>query len=133
VVKEKKATAGPEWFNLPKTELTPELRRDLKLLKMRDVIDPKRFYKKNNKGSEVPEYSQIGTIVVRLKFYLCQSLRSNQRTGGPYRVLQRQATEEGAQEHLRRRSAGYRSQEWPYEEQVQRHPSLEDEREEGIL
>ncbi|KAF2490559.1 rRNA-processing protein FCF2 [Lophium mytilinum] len=60
---EKKATTGPEWFNLPKTELTPELRRDLKLLKMRDVIDPKRFYKKSGKTSEVPEFSQIGTII----------------------------------------------------------------------
>merc|ERR1711907_361288 len=32
---EKKATAGSQWFNMPKTDLTPELRRDLQLLKMR--------------------------------------------------------------------------------------------------
>ena len=60
---EKKATAGPEWFNLPKTELTPELRRDLQLLKMRDVLDPKRHYKKMNSKSDVPAFSQVGTII----------------------------------------------------------------------
>ena len=41
----KKATAGSDWYNLPKTVVTPELKRDLQLLKMRDVLDPKRFCK----------------------------------------------------------------------------------------
>lgn len=31
---------------------------------MRDVLDPKRFYKKESKKSQqVPEYSQVGTII----------------------------------------------------------------------
>ncbi|KAF2733517.1 Fcf2-domain-containing protein [Polyplosphaeria fusca] len=59
----KKATAGSQWFNLPKTELTPELRRDLQLLKMRGILDPKRFYKKSDAKSDVPEFSQIGTVI----------------------------------------------------------------------
>ncbi|KAF2715190.1 Fcf2-domain-containing protein [Pleomassaria siparia CBS 279.74] len=59
---EKKATAGSDWFNLPATELTPELRRDLQLLKMRGVLDPKRHYKKDNK-SEYPAFSQVGTVI----------------------------------------------------------------------
>jgi hypothetical protein len=62
VAKEKKATAGSDWFNLSKTELTPELRRDLQLLKMRGVLDPKRHYKKDNK-SDFPAFSQVGTII----------------------------------------------------------------------
>lgn len=42
--------------------MTPELRRDLQLLKMRGVIDPKRHYKKDGK-SDIPTYSAVGTII----------------------------------------------------------------------
>jgi len=59
----KKATAGERWFNIPKTDLTPELKRDLQLIKMRNVLDPHRHYKKDNGKMKAPEYSQIGTIV----------------------------------------------------------------------
>ncbi|KAI3337018.1 Fcf2-domain-containing protein [Xylariaceae sp. AK1471] len=57
-----KADAGPQWFNLPATDLTPELRRDLQLLRMRDVLDPKRHYKKDNSRA-IPEFSQVGTVM----------------------------------------------------------------------
>ncbi|KAK8199218.1 Fcf2 pre-rRNA processing-domain-containing protein [Phyllosticta capitalensis] len=60
--KQIEATAGDKWFNLPKTDLTPELKRDLQLLKMRNVLDPHRHYKKED-SKDVPEYSQVGTIV----------------------------------------------------------------------
>jgi hypothetical protein len=48
---------------MPKTDLTPELRRDLQLLKMRNVLDPKRHYKKDNSKNDVPAFSQVGTII----------------------------------------------------------------------
>ena len=60
---EKKATAGAEWFNMPKTNMTPELKRDLQLLKMRNVLDPKRHYKKDNARNDAPAFSQVGTII----------------------------------------------------------------------
>ncbi|KAH7122529.1 rRNA-processing protein FCF2 [Dendryphion nanum] len=60
---EKKASAGASWFNLPKTDLTPELRRDLQLLKMRSILDPKRFFKKSDSKGGVPEFSQVGTVI----------------------------------------------------------------------
>lgn len=63
VSKEKKATAGKDWFNLPKTDLTPALKRDLQILKMRGAIDPKRHYKKDSGKMAAPEYSQVGTII----------------------------------------------------------------------
>jgi hypothetical protein len=63
IPQEKKATAGADWFNMPKTDLTPELRRDLQLLKMRNVLDPKRHYKKDNAKNDVPAFSQVGTII----------------------------------------------------------------------
>lgn len=47
---------------MPKTELTPQLKRDLQLIKMRDTLDPHRHYKKDNGKMQAPEYSQIGTI-----------------------------------------------------------------------
>ncbi|KAI9040876.1 Fcf2 domain-containing protein [Aspergillus affinis] len=62
IIKEKQ-TAGADWFNLPKTELTPELKRDLQILRMRSVLDPKRHYKKENGKVQPPQYSQIGTII----------------------------------------------------------------------
>lgn len=58
-----KPTAGPDWFDLPKTEMTPELKRDLQLLRMRSVLDPKRHYKKESGKAKPPEFSQVGTIV----------------------------------------------------------------------
>lgn len=45
--KAKASVAGDKWFNMPSAELTPELKRDLQLLQMRQALDPKRHYKKN--------------------------------------------------------------------------------------
>ena len=56
-------TAGPEWFDMPKTNLTPQLRRDLQLIEMRSVLDPHRHYKKNNRRGKIPTFSQTGTII----------------------------------------------------------------------
>ncbi|KAB2576978.1 putative rrna-processing protein fcf2 protein [Lasiodiplodia theobromae] len=78
-IEEKKATAGERWFNLPKTELTPELKRDLQLLKMRNVLDPHRHYKKENSKDFVPEYSQVGTIVEGPTEYFSARLQKKDR------------------------------------------------------
>lgn len=61
--KQTKADAGPDWFNLPKTNLTPELKRDFQLLKMRGVLESKRFYKKESSKAAVPTFSQVGTVI----------------------------------------------------------------------
>ncbi|MCJ1276893.1 hypothetical protein MMC21_004700 [Puttea exsequens] len=63
VVKGKRATAGPDFFDLPRTDVTPELKRDLQLLKMRSILDPHQHYKRDNSKNPIPEYSQVGTIV----------------------------------------------------------------------
>ena len=46
------------WFDIPKAEITPEVKRHLQLLKLRDVLDPKRFYKKDN-VKELPTHFQV--------------------------------------------------------------------------
>lgn len=51
-----------QWYDLPKTDLTPELKRDLQLLHMRNVLDPHRHYRKEGGKLKAPEYSQVGTI-----------------------------------------------------------------------
>ncbi|KAG0624466.1 hypothetical protein M758_3G250100 [Ceratodon purpureus] len=61
-VKNVKETSGSKWFNMPAPTITPEVKRDLQLLKLRDVIDPKQHYKKNDtKG--VPKFFQVGRYV----------------------------------------------------------------------
>ena len=47
---------------MPATEVTDEIKRDLEVLKMRDALDPKRFYKKNS-SKELPKYFQVKTNV----------------------------------------------------------------------
>ena len=42
-------TAGPGWYNLPKAEMTDAVKRDLQVIKMRNVLDPKRFYKRGDR------------------------------------------------------------------------------------
>ncbi|XP_061351075.1 rRNA-processing protein fcf2-like [Gastrolobium bilobum] len=62
--KQVKDTAGKNWFNMPAQTITPELQKDLKLLKLRGAIDPKRHYKKgDSKSKTLPKYFQVGTIV----------------------------------------------------------------------
>ncbi|XP_057573872.1 deoxynucleotidyltransferase terminal-interacting protein 2 [Hippopotamus amphibius kiboko] len=59
---ERQKTAGDGWFGMKAPELTDELKNDLKALKMRAGMDPKRFYKKNDRDG-FPKYFQIGTVV----------------------------------------------------------------------
>lgn len=43
--------------------LTEEIKRDLHILKMRNTLDPKRFYKRDTGRAEIPKYFQFGTII----------------------------------------------------------------------
>ncbi|KAK0737075.1 Fcf2 pre-rRNA processing-domain-containing protein [Apiosordaria backusii] len=62
--KEEKDNAGKDWFNMPRTELTTELKRDLQALRMREVIaNGKQYFKKDNRKDFIPTYSQVGTII----------------------------------------------------------------------
>ncbi|XP_012279219.1 deoxynucleotidyltransferase terminal-interacting protein 2 [Orussus abietinus] len=60
--REREKTKGKAWFNLPATEVTEEVKRDLEIIQMRSVLDPKRFYKKNDL-KVIPKYFQIGKVV----------------------------------------------------------------------
>ncbi|KAA8631328.1 hypothetical protein SMACR_08085 [Sordaria macrospora] len=59
-----KTDAGADWFNMPRTNLTPQLKRDLQILRMREVVAMgKQYFKKDSRKDFVPEFSQVGTII----------------------------------------------------------------------
>ncbi|CAM9370348.1 unnamed protein product [Phaeothamnion confervicola] len=55
----KDATAGRGWFNMRQADMTSELRRDAEAIRMRNFVDPKRFYKANDAPSK---FMQLGTV-----------------------------------------------------------------------
>ncbi|NWY74039.1 TDIF2 protein, partial [Erithacus rubecula] len=59
---EREKTTGDGWFGMKAPEITSELKNDLKVLKMRASLDPKHFYKKNDRDG-FPKYFQVGTVV----------------------------------------------------------------------
>ncbi|XP_045103605.1 uncharacterized protein LOC123499557 [Portunus trituberculatus] len=59
--KESEKTKGPGWFNMKAPELTEEAKRDLEVLQMRSVLDPKRHYKNDMKV--LPKYFQLAEVV----------------------------------------------------------------------
>eukprot|EP00057_Strongylocentrotus_purpuratus_P033374 XP_791185.2 PREDICTED: deoxynucleotidyltransferase terminal-interacting protein 2 [Strongylocentrotus purpuratus] len=59
---ERESTKGDGWFNMKAPEMTEELRNDIKVIRMRSTLDPKRFYKSNDMAA-IPKFVQIGTVV----------------------------------------------------------------------
>lgn len=59
-------TAGPQWFDLPapSDDDRPRLARELEALRLRNALDPKRFYRKDAEGSkrEIPKYFAVRLI-----------------------------------------------------------------------
>ncbi|RVW55959.1 rRNA-processing protein fcf2 [Vitis vinifera] len=53
-------------FDMPAPTITPELKKDLQLLKLRSAIDPKRHYKKSDsKSKTLPKYFQASLGLMR--------------------------------------------------------------------
>ncbi|CAL5418637.1 unnamed protein product [Camellia sinensis] len=78
--KQVKDTAGKNWFDMPAQTLTPELKKDLQLLKLRSVIDPKRHYKKgDSKSRTVPKYFQVGTVIESASDFFTGRLTKKER------------------------------------------------------
>ncbi|KAK9451708.1 Fcf2 pre-rRNA processing-domain-containing protein [Limtongia smithiae] len=74
----KESNAGDRWFNMPKTEVTPSIKRDLQLLKLRNVLDPKRHYRRED-SKEFPKYFQTGTVIEGPTEFFSSRLTRKQR------------------------------------------------------
>ncbi|XP_036368464.1 deoxynucleotidyltransferase terminal-interacting protein 2-like isoform X1 [Octopus sinensis] len=60
--KQRSKVAGDNWFNMGKPEMTRTIKNELALIQMRNSLDPKRFYKSNDR-KRFPKYFQMGTVV----------------------------------------------------------------------
>ncbi|XP_047955648.1 rRNA-processing protein fcf2-like [Salvia hispanica] len=76
--KQVKDTAGKNWFDMPAQTITPELKKDLQLLKLRSVIDPKRHYKKGD-SKTLPKYFQVGTVIESTSEFFSGRLTKKER------------------------------------------------------
>ncbi|KAK7429500.1 mitochondrial 37S ribosomal protein rsm10 [Neonectria magnoliae] len=73
-----KATAGSKWFDLPKTDLTPQFKRDWQLLRMRGILDPK--HQKKALRASAPEYSHVGKMIAGpTEFYSARMTRKERK------------------------------------------------------
>jgi hypothetical protein len=57
----KRDTAGKRWYDLPATPITDDVKRELRLLRLRGAYDPKRFYKSYDAG-RFPRYFAVATV-----------------------------------------------------------------------
>ncbi|MGH0132808.1 UNVERIFIED_CONTAM: hypothetical protein FKN15_050672 [Acipenser sinensis] len=64
---ERAKTTGDGWYNMKAPEMTNELKNDLKALKMRSAMDPKRFYKKNDREG-FPKYLQVSVLAFHARY-----------------------------------------------------------------
>jgi Fcf2 pre-rRNA processing len=78
-------TSGPGWFHTVSTPLTEELQRDLNVLRYRNFLDPKRFYKSSDPiggtGGTKNRTIQVGTVIEGVGEYYSDRLSKKQRKG----------------------------------------------------
>eukprot|EP00808_Paulinella_micropora_P022867 g16125.t1 len=60
--KQRAKTFGPKWFDVPAAEITREIKEDLRILGLRNFLDPKKFFKKQGKTKKTPQI-QVGRVV----------------------------------------------------------------------
>ncbi|PIA15459.1 Fcf2-domain-containing protein [Coemansia reversa NRRL 1564] len=77
-LKQREKTAGKNWFGIKAPTMTPEIKNDLRVLQLRNVLDPKRFYKKSS-SKELPKYFEIGTIIEGPTEFYSSRLTKKQR------------------------------------------------------
>jgi hypothetical protein len=73
-----KNDAGKNWFGMAPTPVTDELKRDLALIRNRNYLDPKRFYKSSDATGKVV---QLGTVIEGAAEFYSSRLTKKQRRG----------------------------------------------------
>ena len=94
------ATSGAGWFDLPSQPMTRELARELRLIELRNVLDPKRFYKRAEKGKAKPAYVAVGTVISAPHEYYSSRMTREERSQS---IAQNIMTNQSNQTYLKRR------------------------------
>ncbi|KAJ1952473.1 hypothetical protein EC988_003537 [Linderina pennispora] len=81
IQKEREQTTGRKWFNMKAPVLTDAIKNDLRVLQLRGVLDPKRFYKKEAVGKKLPKYFEMGTVVEDASEFYSARLTRKERRG----------------------------------------------------
>ena len=71
-----KRSLGKGWFDAAPAELTSELKSDMKVVQMRNYLDPKRFYKNPDKMKNV---IGVGTVIEGPDEFISQRLTRKER------------------------------------------------------
>ena len=69
-------TLGKGWYDIKPMEMDEKLKRDMKLIELRNYMDPKRFYKRADKPGKIVG---IGTIVESSSEYFSSRLTKRER------------------------------------------------------
>jgi len=72
----KKKTLGKGWFDMEPAVVDEQLKRDMKMVQMRNYIDPKRFYKNPDKPRAV---LHVGTVVEGVGEFKSSRLTNKER------------------------------------------------------
>ncbi|KAJ1723713.1 rrna-processing protein fcf2 [Coemansia erecta] len=81
ITDDKSKHAGKKWFGMKAPVLTPELKNDVRVLQLRNVLDPKRFYKKDAGTKKIPKYFEMGTIIEGpTEFYSARLTKKERKT-----------------------------------------------------
>lgn len=74
--------AGDGWFGMQPTPMSSELQRDLLLIRNRNYLDPKRFYKSaDNSKKQASKFVQAGTVIEGNTEFYSSRLAKRQRRG----------------------------------------------------
>ena len=76
-VKDNLSTAGSGWFNMTPTPMTSQLKTDLSIIRNRNYLDPKKFYK--NADSYEGKVLQLGTVIEGSNEYYTSRLTKRER------------------------------------------------------
>lgn len=68
--------AGDGWFGMKASPMTDDVKRDITLIKNRNYLDPKRFYKSSDRVSNIV---QVGTVIEDATEYYSSRLTKKQR------------------------------------------------------
>ena len=71
-------SSGCQWFDMKAPHITPQLKNDLRLLQMRNALDPSRHYKAND-SNKPPRYFQVGTVVAESADFYSSRIPRRQR------------------------------------------------------